>query len=217
MDYHRLIELRKIISERMINELNNLDDFKLNNYSLTGIHERLFKGIYFNNGGFRKFNISREEPLLHNLSVDYADYHTIPINMQFIYNDELKKDYHKMNQEEVVTNIASLAAKIWRVHPFNDGNTRTTCIFVEKYLSSLGFTYNNEVFKDNAEYYRNALVKANYKNYEYGITGDLTPLINIYKKAIFNNDLELDDNDLLLPDLYIRLMQNMKKRKLKRS
>lgn len=216
MSNERIIELRMIISNRMI-ELLNTEGFELSIRELTGIHEYLFRDIYFNNGGFRKFNISREEDILYDDSLDYPDFHVIPISLRFAINDELKVDYSKLSEEEKIKNIAAFSAKIWHVHPFNDGNTRTTSIFIQKYLKKLGYTVDNDIFKENALYYRTALVKANYQNVNYDIKPDLNPLIKFYQKVLLDNTIELDFNDLYIDGLYLKKEASKKKKRIKRN
>ena len=206
----KLLELREIVSKR-IDEVLKDGEFKLNIKTLTGIHEKLFHDIYLNNGHFRDFNLRIEEEILYGETIQYADFHTIPAFLQFDIRDELKKDYKSMNKDEIVSNIASFAANLWKTHPFNDGNTRTVCIFIEKYLMSMGLNVDNNVFKENGLYYRDALVKACYKNEKFGIEEDLEPLIKIYKKAIFDRSIELDDKDLDIPGLLLNL--EIKRRK----
>ena len=136
MDYIKLIKQRENISMR-INDMLASDDFDLSIRYLTTIHEILFKGILFENGHFRKDNLSKDEVILNGDTVKYPDYHTIVSYLKFTIFDEKKIDYDKLNIEDVIYNIANFTAKIWLIHPFYEGNTRTTCVFVEKYLKSL--------------------------------------------------------------------------------
>ena len=69
-----------------------------------------------------------------------------------------------MNIVDVINNITDFSSSIWQIHPFREGNTRTTAIFIEKYLVSLGYNVDNTLFKDKSVYFRNALVRSNYFN-----------------------------------------------------
>ena len=122
MDYNKLIELRAIVSNRIADILENNNDFELSIKTLTSINEFLFKGIYYNSGTFRKYNIEKAEDILNGRSIDYHDYHTIPTYLRFIIQDEKKIDYNKLNEEEKVIKIAKLASNIWLTHPFVDEN-----------------------------------------------------------------------------------------------
>ena len=207
MDYNKLIELRGKISVRMT-ELLSKDDFECSIRYLTGIHEYLFKGVYTGNGHFRKYNLNKDEDILNNETVDYPDYHTLPSFLKFAFNDELKIDYSKLSDREKIVNIAKFSAEIWQIHPFMEGNTRTTCIFMEKYLNSMGYKVNNDLFKEHAEYFRNTLVRASYHNEELNIKKDLNPLINFLMDVIMNKEI-------IYEDLYIKELFNKKTKKRK--
>ena len=210
MDYIKILDLRKSISKRMEELVNS--DFKLNIASLTEIHDTLFKGIYFNHGGFRRFDLYKEELLLYGDSVHYANYNMIPAYLGYIIRDEKNKDYSKMTNDEVAKSIATFTKDIWQVHPFNDGNTRTTEIYVIKYLKSMGYNVDNEEFKNNAAYLRNALVKACYSNRELEIEADMKPLIKFYKYVLFDKSLVLEEEDLFIPNIY-KIYENKTRRK----
>ena len=215
MDYIKVLELRKSISKRMEELLKN-NDFKLNIENLTGIHDYLFKGIYFNHGKFRKFDLYKEELLLDGDSVHYSSNFVIPSHLGFILRDEIGKDYSKMTNDEVAKSIATFTKDIWQVHPFNDGNTRTTEIYIIKYLKSMGYNVDNEDFKNNAAYLRNALVKACYSNRELEIEADMKPLIKFYKYVLFDKSLVLEEEDLFIPNIY-KIYENKTRRKNKKE
>ena len=206
MDYNKLIELRKIVSDNIIKELER-DDFELNIRSYVSVHERLFKNILLGNGHLRKYNLEKPEEVLNEKSISYPDYHTVPSLLKFRFDEERNKDYSSKSKEEIIANVVKFAADIWYIHPFMEGNTRTTCIYIEKYLKALGFNISNDLFKEYAYYYRNALVRANFEDKKLHINKDYDPLIKIYLKALCDNTLELNDNDLYIPILF-----NSKKR-----
>ena len=207
MDYNRLLELRAKISTRMGELLAN-DEFELSIRYFMGIHEYLFKGIYTGNGHFRKYNLNKDEDILNGETVDYPDYHTVPSFFKFAFNDELKVDYSKLSRDEIIRNVAKFSAEIWQIHPFMEGNTRTTCIFTEKYLNSLGYKVHNDLFKEHAEYFRNTLVRASYHNEELNIKKDLRPLINFLTDVIMKKEI-------IYEDLYVKELfdKKLKKRK----
>lgn len=212
MDFNELIKYRPIVRNNMDELLKN-DEFDLSIRYLTTIHEYLFKNILFNNGHFRHFNIFKEEEILKLNTIDYPDYHTIPTYLRFAINDQLKLDYSKMNMDEVIMNIAKFISELWVIHPFSDGNTRTTGLFVEKYLKSMGYNVNHDIFKENAIYFREALVRANYENEDLGIKPNYDALINFYNKVLVDSRIELDRNYLYIPELFEEKKKKEKKKR----
>ena len=93
--------------------------------------------------------------------------------------------------DKVSSNIAKFISGIWQIHAFREGNTRTTAVFTIQYLRSLGYKVNNEMFAKHSWYFRNALVRANYRNIQKGI--EYSP---IYLVRFFRNSL-LDDGWVL--------------------
>ena len=79
--------------------------------------------------------------------------------------------------DDVVAHIAKFVSGIWQIHPFGEGNTRTTTVFTIKYLRSIGFDVNNDLFADKSWFFRNALVRANYRNVRKGVEPDMSFLI----------------------------------------
>ena len=47
-----------------------------------------------------------------------------------------------MNIVDIINNIVDFSSRIWKIHPFREGNTKTTALFIEKYLVSLGYDVN---------------------------------------------------------------------------
>ena len=64
---------------------------------------------------------------------------------------------------------AVFVSRLWQIHILEEGNTRTTAVFFIKYLRTLGFSATNDIFAENAWYFRNALVRANYTNLQKGM------------------------------------------------
>ena len=199
MDYNKLMELRKKVSER-IEILTKNNDFELSIRYLTHIHEELFKGIYHGNGSLRKYNLNKDEDILNGESVDYPDYNTVPSFLKFAFYDEKQINYKDLSTDEAAIRIAHFAYTIWNIHPFIEGNTRTTCVFIENYLNSLGYKVNNEIFKQNAEYFRNALVRASYKNEKLKIKKDIMPLERFFISVL--NNQEVVEEDLYVYELF---------------
>lgn len=207
MDYNKLIELRQKISQRMTELLDN-DDFELSIKYLMGIHEYLFRGIYPDNGRFRKYNLNKDEEILNGKTVDYPDYHTVPTFLKFAFNDEINMNYSNLSTEDIIINIARFVAAVWQIHPFIEGNTRTTCVFTEKYLNHMGYKVNNNIFKEHAEYFRNTLVRASYHDEELNIKKDIRPLVRFLLEVVNNKEIVHED-------LYIKELFNKKVKKRK--
>lgn len=165
------------------------------------LHEYLFDNLYDDAGQKRDYSISRREKCLDLRSVYYSAPDLIMDNLEYDFTRELKKDYSKMNDDQLITNLASFISNIWQAHPFSDGNTRCTAVFMQKYLNSLNINYNHNVFKENFEYFRNALVRSNPTTYA-GLRMTNEYIENFLKKLIFNKDIELSIEDTYLSRKY---------------
>ena len=151
------------VSTRIV-ELLQQDNFELSVDYLKYIHKFLFQDVYEFAGEFRKIDFSKHEKILNNDSVAYGNCRTLKESLEYDLSLEISKDYNKMNPIEVINNITKFSSSIWQVHPFREGNTRTTALFIEKYLTSLGYSVDNTLFKDKSVYFRNASVRSNYFN-----------------------------------------------------
>lgn len=102
--------------------------------------------------------------------------------MALRYDIQQEKDfnYSGLSADEIVEHIVDFVTLLWQNHPFCEGNTRTTAVFVIKYLRSIGFNVDNELFAHNSWYFRNALVRANYRNPLKGIEPDKSFLIQFF-------------------------------------
>ena len=165
-----------------IAEILNEKSFNFNYIELLNIHKRLFHGIYNHAGKFRDYNITKEEWVLNGDTVTYASYESIEPTLEYDFAQEKNFLYKNLSLEESITHLCHFASNVWQIHPFGEGNTRTTAVFIIKYLRTFGFNINNKVFANNSFYFRNALVRANYKNFEKNIFED----ISFLKKFFFN-------------------------------
>jgi len=123
--------------------------------------------------------------------VVYARWQDIRMTLQYDLDQERQFVYAGLEKNKMVEHVTRFVAGLWEIHPFGEGNTRTTAIFAIKYLRSLGFTVNNDLFEQHSWYFRNALVRANYKNAVKGI--DYSP---IYLERFFRNLLLGEQWDL---------------------
>ena len=168
-------------------------EFKFSINYLKKIHKSLFSDILKRNyvGIFRNYNISKNERVLSGNSVIYTDYRELTECLNYDFEEEKKIDYVRLSKEGQVKRISKFTSAIWQVHPFIEGNTRTTAIFLIKYLKKLGFKLNEDIFIENSLYFRNALVLSNYSNRELKISNDFRFLTSFFMKLIVNYDERL--------------------------
>ena len=169
---------------------------------LKSIHRYLFKDIFYSElkdyaGEFRDYNISKKETILKGETVIYGNYQDLMEYLKYDFDEEKKVDYTKLNEEEQIKRIAKFTSAIWQVHPFVEGNTRTTAVFIEKYLRTKGFNINNDLFKEYSVYFRNALVLSNYSNISLKISADFRYLNSFFRKLLINPKENLEQAEKL--------------------
>lgn len=133
------------------------------------IHRRLFEGVFSHAGKIRQYNITKKEWVLNGDTVIYADFNSIKDTLDYDFATEKQFFYEGLSVEDSVKHLAKFASDIWQIHPFGEGNTRATAVFMIKYMKTFGFRVNNDAFRENSWYFRNALVRANYNNLQKGI------------------------------------------------
>ena len=158
---------------------------------LTSIHRRLFDGIYKLAGRIRDYNITKNEWVLGGKTVYYASADTINDTLDYDMGLEREYNYDGVNVDDAIRHLTRFCANLWQIHPFCEGNTRTTAVFMIKYLRSLGFNVVNDVFAENSWYFRNALVRANFRDLPKGITET-----TIYLERFFRSMLLGEQHDL---------------------
>ena len=174
-----------------ITELIEEKTFSFTPAQLISIHRRLFDGIYKLAGRIRDYNITKNEWVLGGKTVYYASYDTISDTLDYDMGQERQFDYSLLNIDEAIRHLTRFCANLWQIHAFCEGNTRTTAVFMIKYLRSLGFNVVNDVFAENSWYFRNALVRANYSDLTQGITET-----TIYLERFFRSMLLGEEHDL---------------------
>lgn len=189
------------VSTRIV-ELLQIDNFELSVDYLKYIHKYLFQDVYEFAGEFRNIDFSKHEKILNNDSVAYGDCKTLKESLEYDISLEKGKKYKKMNIVEVINNITKFSSSIWQVHPFREGNTRTTALFIEKYLISLGYNVDNTLFKDKSVYFRNALVRSNYFNNYLNIKEDSSYLVKFYENLLLGKNNNLHSQDLIVKELF---------------
>ena len=174
-----------------ISKLLQTDAFTYSVAGFAAIHRAIFEGVFKHAGQFREYDISKKEWVLEGDSVVYARWQDIRMTLQYDLDQERQFVYAGLEKNKMVEHVTRFVAGLWEIHPFGEGNTRTTAIFAIKYLRSLGFTVNNDLFEQHSWYFRNALVRANYKNAVKGI--DYSP---VYLERFFRNLLLGEQWDL---------------------
>jgi fido (protein-threonine AMPylation protein) len=133
------------------------------------IHRKLFTGIYSHVGRIRDYNITKKEWVLDGATVLYGSATELRATLDYDISEEKKFSYKNLSMDEIIHHLAVFISRLWQIHVFGEGNTRTTAVFFIKYLRTLGFDVTNDVFAENAWYFRNSLVRANYNDLKNGI------------------------------------------------
>ena len=176
------VRIAEILSEKA---------FNFSPTEMLNIHKRLFTGIYEQVGKYREYNFTKKEWILNDDTVTYSSYETIKETIEYDFNQEKNFSYKDLILDDTISHLSRFISNIWQVHPFCEGNTRTTAVFLIKYLRTFGFNVNDEIFADNSWYFRNALVRANYKNYEKNVFEDITFLEKFFYNLLTNTKYEL--------------------------
>ena len=155
------------------------------------IHRRLFEGVFDHAGKIRRYNISKKEWILNGESVIYADFNSIKDTLDYDFAAEKQFSYEGLSVEAAVKHLAKFASDIWQIHPFGEGNTRATAVFILKYMKTFGFRVNNDAFRKNSWYFRNALVRANYNDLQKGIHSTTKYLELFFSNLLLGTNYEL--------------------------
>ena len=154
------VRIAKILSEKAFS-------FTPNEY--ISIHKKLFAGIYGHAGKLRDYNITKKEWVLNGATVLYGSASELRATLDYDFAEEKKFSYKNLSMEDIIHHLALFVSRLWQIHVFGEGNTRTTAVFFVKYLRTLGFDVTNDIFAENAWYFRNALVRANYNDLKNGV------------------------------------------------
>jgi len=181
--------IAEILSERT---------FKFSPAEYINIHKRLFAGLYKHAGKIRDYNITKAEWVLNGETVVYAGADTIKAALDYDFSREKEHEYKISSNEETVKQIAKFISDIWQIHAFGEGNTRTTAVFVIKYLRALGFDPIGDAFTENSRYFRNALVRANYNNRKKDIFSTTEYLDRFFSNLLLGENNVLRNRDMLV-------------------
>ena len=116
--------------------------------------------------------------------------------MDYDFSEEKKFSYKNLSMDEIIHHLALFVSRLWQIHVFGEGNTRTTAVFFIKYLRTLGFDVTNDIFAENAWYFRNSLVRANYNDLKNGIHETMEFLEAFLRNLLLNENHPLHNRTL---------------------
>ena len=188
------------VSSRIVEILSETAfSFSPNEY--ISIHRKLFPGIYKHAGKIRDYNITKKEWVLDGATVMYGSASELRATLEYDFSQEKDFSYKGLSMDEIIHHLAVFVSRLWQIHIFGEGNTRTTAVFFIKYLRTLGFSATNDIFAENAWYFRNALVRANYTNLQKGIHETTEYLEVFLRNLLLNEKNELHNRNLHISGL----------------
>ena len=196
-DDERTEEADKVSSR--IAEILSETAFSPNEY--ISIHRKLFQGIYKHAGKIRDYNITKKEWVLDGATVMYGSASELRATLEYDFSQEKDFSYKGLSMDEIIHHLAVFVSGLWQIHIFGEGNTRTTAVFFIKYSRTLGFSVTNDIFAENAWYFRNALVRANYTNLQKGIHETTEYLEVFLGNLLLNEQNELKNRNLHISGL----------------
>lgn len=164
------------------------------------IHRKLFTGIYPHAGQLRDYNITKKEWVLDGGSVIYGSATELEATLDYDFSQERAFSYRNLPTNAMIKHLAEFVARLWQIHVFCKGNTRTTAVFFIKFLHTLGFDVTNDIFAENAWYFRNAMVRANYNNYKKGVFATTEYLELFLRNLLLEETNPLKNRDLHIQD-----------------
>ena len=181
-----------------ISKLLQTDAFTYSVAGLSAIHRAIFEGVFKHAGRFRDYDISKKEWVLQGDSVLYGRWQDLRMAIEYDLEQERQFDYTPLDKDQMVEHLAKFVAGLWQIHPFGEGNTRTTAIFAIKYLRSQGFSVNNDLFERHSWYFRNALVRANYRNLQKGINYEPLFLVRFFRNLLLGENNTLKNRYMMI-------------------
>ena len=187
------VRIAKILSEKAFS-------FTPNEY--ISIHKKLFAGIYRHAGKLRDYNITKKEWVLNGATVLYGSASELRATLDYDFSEEKKFSYKNLSMEEIIHHLAIFVSRLWQIHVFGEGNTRTTAVFFIKYLRMLGFDVTNDSFAENAWYFRNALVRANYNDLKNGVYETTEYLELFLRNLLLDEKNELHNRSMHISGMF---------------
>lgn len=187
------VRIAKILSEKAFS-------FTPNEY--ISIHKKLFTGIYGHAGKLRDYNMTKREWVLNGATVLYGSASELRATLDYDFSEEKKFSYKNLSMEEIIHHLAIFVSRLWQIHVFGEGNTRTTAVFFIKYLRTLGFDATNDIFAENAWYFRNALVRANYNDLRNGVHETTEYLELFLRNLLLDEKNELHNRSMYISGMF---------------
>ena len=188
--------IAKILSEKAFS-------FTPNEY--ISIHKKLFAEIYDHAGNLRDYNITKKEWVLNGATVLYGSASELRKTLEYDFSEEKKFSYKNLNMDEIIHHLAVFVSRLWQIHVFGEGNTRTTAVFFIKYLRTLGFDVTNDIFAENAWYFRNALVRANYNDLKNNVHETTEYLELFLRNLLLNERNELQNRSMHISRMFSKV------------
>ena len=198
-DDERTEEADKVSSR--IAEILSETAFSFSPNAYISIHRKLFQGIYKHAGKIRDYNITKKEWVLDGATVMYGSASELRVTLEYDFSQEKDFSYKGLSMDEIIHHLAVFVSRLWQIHIFGEGNTRTTAVLFIKYLRTLGFSAANDIFAENAWYFRNALVRANYTNLQKCIYETTEYLEAFLRNLLLNEKNELHNRNLHISGL----------------
>lgn len=164
-------------------------DFSTSGY--VSVHRRVFDGVFKLAGKLRNYDITKREWVLDGDTVNYLNWEDLRRAIDYDINQEREFSYKGISVDAMIKHITRFVSGLWQIHPFCEGNTRTTAVFTILYLRSIGFKVDNSPFARHSWYFRNALVRANYKNAIKGIDYTLIYLEHFFRNLLLGERWDL--------------------------
>ena len=183
------------VSKNIVRVLSE-QSFSFSVQGLAGLHRRIFHGVMKHAGEFRKYDISKKEWVLDGASVLYGSCEDLTRTIEYDLDQERQFRYKGLTQLQIIEHIAKFISGLWQIHPFPEGNTRTTAVFTIKYLRSMGYKVENDMFKSHSWYFRNALVRSNYCNTVKGVEPTDEYLVMFLRNLLLGENNELKNRYL---------------------
>lgn len=181
-----------------ITQLLGTSTLSFNTNGYISVHRHIFDGVFKFAGQIRDYNITKKEWVLCGDTVSCLNHTDLRSALDYDIEQEKLFDYSGLQMPEVVQHIARFVSGLWQIHPFGEGNTRTTAVFTIQYLRSIGFNINNDLFEQHSWYFRNALVRANYKNAKKGIMYNFSFIELFLRNLLMNENNELKNRYMLI-------------------
>jgi fido (protein-threonine AMPylation protein) len=186
-------------------------DFSVNGF--IALHRRIFEGVFKHAGKLRDYDITKKEWVLEGDTIHYLNWEDLRRALDYDIKQEREFSYKGLSQDNLIVHIASFVSGIWQIHAFGEGNTRTTAVFAILYLRDIGFEVDNDMFARHSWYFRNALVRTNYKNALKGIDYSSIYLERFFRNLLLGEQWDLRNRYLHIhPTVEWRVQPNLSNR-----